>query len=62
MIEFVTYRLPWEPLLLDYVLWTFTLGEEADFVIEVVCIPSEVWAEAEETFEINHVIQYSITS
>jgi len=51
VIEFVTSRLPWEPLLLDYVLWIFTLGEEADFVIEVVCVHSEMWAEAEETVE-----------
>ena len=51
MIEFVTSRLPWEPLLLDYVFWIFTLGEEADFVIEVVCVHSEVWGEAEETVE-----------
>jgi hypothetical protein len=32
-------------------LWIFMLGEEADFVIEVVCVHSEAWAEAEETVE-----------
>jgi len=56
VIEFVTSRLPWKPLLLDYVSWIFTLGEEADGVIEVVCVHSEVWAETEKQLSIKHVI------